>query len=293
VKRPRILITGAAGLIGGRLAEMCRDQMEVHCVVRKVNAGKTIDGVTYHELDLSEDFSDLVLPESIDYVVHLAQSSHFRNFPDKASDIFAVNVASTAKLLNFAHRAKVRNFVYASSGGVYESSAQKLNESTAIQNPNELGFYLASKFSGEILSQSYSKYYGVQILRLFIVYGAQQRGDMLIPRLVGKIRDGEPIDLEGFDGIDLRPTYLDDAVKAIMGSLDMTESNIVNVAGPEVLSLRTISEEIGVQLNRDVNFLIHSKKGQDLAPDISRMKKLLHTPAVGFSEGLNLTLSVR
>ncbi len=44
-------------------------------------------------MDLSH-FERAKFPANVDAVVSLAQSNHFRSFPDKADDVFAVNVAA-------------------------------------------------------------------------------------------------------------------------------------------------------------------------------------------------------
>src|SRR2546426_11157922 len=91
------------------------------------------------------------LPASVDVIIHLAQSRQFRRFPEQAADIFAVNTAATARLLDFARRAGARSFVYASSGGVYGGSETPLSESAALRPGN---FYAASKTAAELLVQA-------------------------------------------------------------------------------------------------------------------------------------------
>lgn len=97
-----ILVTGANGLLGKCLAR------------RLVSAGKTvlgvsrpqkpikIDGVQNVGIDLSSNLDPNLLPEKIDCLLHLAQSSKFRDFSENALDVFNVNLNSTAQLLDYA-----------------------------------------------------------------------------------------------------------------------------------------------------------------------------------------------
>ena len=61
-----------------------------------------IERATQRARKLLEDDFASQLPAAIDVVVHLAQSSQYRGFPDTAPDIFAVNTAATARLLDVA-----------------------------------------------------------------------------------------------------------------------------------------------------------------------------------------------
>ena len=70
--------------------------------VTRPNTSKNIDDVRSIEIDLSENWDTEVLPERIDCIFHLAQSSKFRDFPENALDFFNVNLNSTSQLLDYA-----------------------------------------------------------------------------------------------------------------------------------------------------------------------------------------------
>src|SRR6185312_1554505 len=113
------LVTGAAGLLGRATAIALADAgVEVHALVRSKQQSFR-DDIVFHEVDLSLPLETSAMPERIDAVFHLAQAREFRDFPAAAPTVFAINVASTAFLLDFAHRGRGTSFVYASSGGVY------------------------------------------------------------------------------------------------------------------------------------------------------------------------------
>ena len=164
------------------------------------------------------------LPNEVDTIVYLAQSDHFRDFPDKSQDIFAVNAASVLQMLDYARESGVKRFIYASSGGVYGSSQDVLIENTSLSINNKLGFYLSTKICAEALLENYIPYMSIIILRFFFVYGFGQRKDMLIPRLVDSVRQGEPIHLQGKEGFKLNPIYVVDAVHSIKKALLLNES---------------------------------------------------------------------
>jgi nucleoside-diphosphate-sugar epimerase len=53
-------------------------------------------------MDLSSAWSEDKLPSSCDVIIHLAQSPHFRDFPNSALDVFKINIESPARLLDYA-----------------------------------------------------------------------------------------------------------------------------------------------------------------------------------------------
>ncbi len=243
--------------------------------------------VTWLYHDLSSPRLPKSMPNHVSSVVHLAQSPHFREFPEQALHIFDVNVGSTMRLLHWARTAGARCFVYASSGGIYGHGDQDFKEDDVVGSKGPLGFYFASKQCGEFLVENYSTCFTIVILRFFFVYGRGQRPTMLIPRLVRSVLDGRPILLQGEEGMRLNPIHVDDAVTAIARSLELKESHKINVGGPEVLTLKRIGEIIGSHVKRAPRYQIEEVgPPRHLVGDISKMTRLLGGPSVRFADGV-------
>lgn len=238
----RVLITGANGLLGSRVvALLLRRGHVVHGVVRP-GARPLPPGALRLECDLSDGRSWDLPPSPLDAVVHLAQPRRHRDFPAAADDMVAVNVLATARLLELARRAGATRFVFASSGGVYAPSALPLAEEDPIQ-PD--AFYLSTKRAGEELVLGYRSVLATTILRPFFIYGPGQREDMLLPRLAQRVLAGEPITLEGQDGLEINPIHVEDAAKAVVGALAGEGHLVANLAGFETISLREVAEVLG------------------------------------------------
>ncbi len=122
--------------------------------------------------------------------------------PARALEVFQVNIASTARLLDFAWRAGIERFVYASSGGIYSGGIQTFHETSPVIQPNTLGYYLGSKVSCEALASSYARFMKIMVLRFFFIYGRGQNRTMLIPRLIDNVRQGRPITIQGECGLE-------------------------------------------------------------------------------------------
>lgn len=287
----RCVITGASGLIGSNLIGRLRRAWEVHAISRHPPAGNPADNVIWHKMDLAKELDRQALPERADALIYLAQSEHFRDFPERALDIFGVNTMGLVRALDYARGAGVRTFVYGSSGGVYGYGETSMNEKLVIPAEGGLGFYLGTKLCSEIVALNYSALMSVVILRFFFVYGPGQRRTMLIPRLIDTIREGRQVALQGTDGVRLNPTYVLDAAAAIERALELEGTYKINVAGPEVLTLREMCEIIGGAVGRPPVYSIQPGAPRHIVGDISKMRELLVSPRIRFGDGLRLLLS--
>ena len=148
----RILVTGANGHLGTKAIEKLSIKNQVYAVVRGIPASP-IRNVTYYAVDLSSDWSTNQMPGQIDVVIHLAQSRHYREFPQQALEIFHVNLSSTSKLLEYALRAGAKHFVLASTGGLYRPSPSVIDAHTPIDPPDgQLEYYFRTKYAAELLA---------------------------------------------------------------------------------------------------------------------------------------------
>jgi nucleoside-diphosphate-sugar epimerase len=283
----KILLTGGSGLVGSYLIDvLLRDGYELFLLVRSDKLNEYDGKVTVIEVDFATDWDLNKLPADLYAIIHLSQAENFRDFPAKAKEVFYINTLSTLKLIDFATKNKVSHFIYASSGGVYGTDGI-FTEQQGAAYKREMGFYLGTKYCSEVVLDNYHDLLNVIILRFFFIYGKGQNQTMLIPRLINKVKQEEPIVLEGSDGLKINPVHAADAASAIVASLKLKGSHTFNVAGAEVLSLREICESVGRAISKTPRFEIDDKKTEkQLIGDISKMKELLVTPSISFDEGI-------
>ena len=277
-----VLITGCNGLIGDVLIEQLigDKELQLYGISRSINTK-----VSTIELDLSTNWPDNILPKKIDVVIHLAQSEKFRDFPESADEVFHVNTLSTLNLLEYARKAGAKKFIYASSGGLYGNSDMAFTEESPLQPNNDLGFYLSTKFSSELLVGNYESFFDINILRFFFVYGEKQQKNMLIPRLIDSVKTLEAINIQGTEGIKINPVYVEDAANAIIKIINKQGSYNFNIGGSEIISIRNISEIIGKQLNIKPVFEYQNIDAKNLIGDISKLKTLF-TPTITIEKGI-------
>jgi UDP-glucose 4-epimerase len=283
-----IVISGCNGLIGFELSKMLSENgnFNVYGISR---TKPLIENPNFHHIyaDFTQKDFEKLLPEKVDVVAHLAQSEFFRDFPNKAQNIFDVNVSSTLKLLEYCRNAGGSNFIYASSGGIYGTSEKGFDEEDHVAPHGELGFYLSTKLCSEVLVENYSQFFNIIISRLFFVYGKRQKKSMLIPRLVESIKNGAPIQLQGTEGIMINPIHVKDAVMGIEKCLELKENHKINIGGNQLMSLKEICTIIGNKIDKTPVFACDENvKPKNLFSNINRMKDLLIEPAIKFEDGI-------
>lgn len=276
----RLLISGGNGYLAERVIANQGQDHQIFATYRSQKSAKqNVEWV--HESECPA-----MLPESIDAVIHLAQSGNYRDFPNSSKDMFAVNVALSHSLLEYARTAGAQCFVYASTGGVYSPSQDPLEEDGSVVSPGD--FYAATKLASEILVKPYEQFFNVSILRLFFLYGENQHS-RLIPNLIQRVKNEEPVELNhGDGGLKITPTHVDDVAKVIRTAVEKNWSGTYNVASPEVLSIKDIALEIGEVLGKDVRFTVNSgTSAAALVPDLQRLSQQMDMGRfTSFSEGI-------
>lgn len=257
--KKKILITGANGFVGISLLSKVYSEYEFYAVVRNIPSVK-IEGVNYLIADLKDPYFITVFPSQVDVIIHLAQSKRYRDFPEGASDMRLINIDSTSILLDWARNAGVKHFLFTSTANVYKSTDGLFDEMSQVEPGS---FYASSKLSAEYIVSQYSGFFQTTILRLFTVYGPNQKG-MLISNIIDRIIQGQKIVLAQSVGPFLTPVYIDDLVEVFECFLKEIEieyvNSIYNVCGDEKINLREIISYVEKKTSLNANIDISSEK---------------------------------
>jgi 2-alkyl-3-oxoalkanoate reductase len=208
-----VLVTGATGFIGSRLAERLAEQG-----ARVTGIGRSVDkvshlsgkGVELIPVDLLDSGALRRVVEGNEIVFHSAVS--FSPDPAMAE---AVNVTATEVLVRRAAEVGVRRFVQVSTVGVYDfPPAGPVPEETplALDHPSN---YPRTKARSERLVFDVGQGSGMEVtaVRPSQVYGPGP--GVWIVGMFDRIRQGEPVLLGDGSG-HFCPVYLDDVVDALM-----------------------------------------------------------------------------
>jgi nucleoside-diphosphate-sugar epimerase len=264
----RILITGATGFVGASLTR--RLSASGHDVITVSRKPTDVPGAAGNIVwDIEDAYILPALPSDLDAIVHAAQSRNYRNFPGDADEMWRVNVAPTAPLLNFAVASGVRHFCLISSGAVYDPYAGLLEEGAALAPSGFLG---ATKLAAEVLARPYASKLSLSILRLFFPYGPGQT-NRLTPNIIGRVRSGTPVQV-GNDGEGLRftPTYIEDISHVIERALEENWTGVYNVASDEQVSIAGLAFAIGEIINKQPVFEKTDQVSDNIIPSLAKLQ---------------------
>lgn len=273
-----ILIFGATGLLGYELVEFLAKEHQLYLVVKHAAFQKK-ENINIIQMNLL-DFDENKLPNDIDCIYYLVQAKNFRDVPNAILDIFKLNVEVPVRIAKWAIDKHIKKFIFYSSGGVINQSADKM------------GFYLDSKLSTETFLRNYADYFEIFIImRPFFIYGPKQEKTMLIRRLFESIKNQVPITLNGENGISINPIFVQDAALISIAALNLTGYHILNLAGNETVTIRQISTMIADIVKSTPNFNFCENVANNLIGNIDSVSSLLMKPVISLSEGLRLSIS--
>lgn len=252
------LVTGAAGFIGARVAEMLLEQG--HAVTGVDNLNDAYDmrlkeyrlqklqarpGFEFVRADISDRETvarhpSLAAPD-FDAVINLAARAGVRASLQNPWLFYETNVTGTLNLLELCRARGIRKFVQASTSTVYGLEAPVPTPETAsTDHPPQP--YAASKKAAETLCSTYHSLYGldVSVLRYFTVYGPAGRPDMSMFRFVKWISEGEPLRLFGTGEASRGFTYIDDIARGTLAALQPLGYETFNLGGHEVITMSAL-----------------------------------------------------
>jgi UDP-glucose 4-epimerase len=241
----KVLITGASGLVGTECVEVLP-----RAGIELISLGRTPVGDLPHiHWDLRDPLPTAALPGALDGVVHLAMSRRVRESPVAAEEVFAVDCAAGVAMAAAASRRGASVCVYASSGAA-ESPA--VNDAAA-----PLRFYASVKRATELLLANLLP---TVSLRLYFPFSPHR--PCMVRTIAERVAGGLPVRLAGDDGVRLNPIAARDVADAVVRALRRPPATI-DVAGPEVITLRELATRIGTRLGIEPVFVADASAGRE------------------------------
>ena len=306
-----ILITGVAGFIGARTAELLLKQninvigvdnlnnyydtrIKIHRLknLKKFNSFKFIEGDIEDKNKIDVVFSKY----KIDVVINLAARAGVRYSLENPFIYASTNYNGSLNLLDQMRKHDIKKYVMASTSSIYAGSETPYKESSSVNQP--ISPYAASKKAAELIAYTYSHQFNldVTIVRYFTVYGPAGRPDMSILRFIKWIDEEKPIILYG-DGTQSRDfTYIDDIAKGTIAAANcLCKYEIINLGGGNnPISINILISKIEHLLSKKAIIdqqQFHSADVLTTWADITKAKKILDwSPKTSLDEGLFKTV---
>jgi dTDP-glucose 4,6-dehydratase len=306
----RAVITGAAGFIGSRFAELFVEQAErlgyddivlldaLTYSGRRVNMANVLDDprVRFVEGSIVDgSLTDDVL-RGAHAVVHLAAESHVDRSIESAHTFFESNVLGTQQLLESARHGGVERFVHVSTDEVYGSIPEGSWREDHVLDPNSP--YSSSKAGSDLAALAYHRTYGlaVMVTRCSNNYGPRQFPEKVIPLFVTNLFDGRKVPLYG-DGLNVRDwLHVDDHCRGLLLVLEYGHpGEIYNIGGGTELTNAELTRRLLKYCASDESMIepVGDRLGHDrrYSVDWTKIKvQLGYEPAVDFDAGLEATV---
>jgi dTDP-glucose 4,6-dehydratase len=305
----KLLITGGAGFIG---SNFIRFMMARHPDYKIINldlltyAGNLANlkgiGKNPNYQFVKGDICDFQLVDSlapsVDAIINFAAESHVdRSIVDPA--LFArTNILGTQVLLETARKYNIKKFLQISTDEVYGSLGDTgyFTEETPL-SPNSP--YSASKASADLFVHAYAQTYDltINITRCSNNYGPYQFPEKLIPLLVSKALQNQPLPIYG-DGSHIRDwLYVTDHCAAIDLVLHQGKSGeIYNIGGHNEWTNYELAKNILSILGKPESLIqfVQDRPGHDRRYAINASKirqELGWKPQYSFEQGIVETLN--
>ena len=260
-----ILVTGGAGFIGSNLCHhlieksfivICLDNFDDFYSeeIKRNNINDLINNPLF--VLIKGDIRDSILLDKIfsiyqiEIVIHLASKAGVRNSISNPQEYFDINVNGSICLLEAMKKYNIRNLIFSSSSSVYGNRNGKLTETENYGN--QISPSAVTKRTVELLNYNYhiNSNLNVVNLRLFSVYGTNQRPDLVVYKFFNQILKNQPIEIYGNGHTTRDYTYIDDVVNALYSSVEFLKNmksetyEIINIGNDDPISLKTLLKHI-------------------------------------------------
>ena len=304
----RILVTGGCGFIGSSFIRNFISNKDISILnvdsltysgnLANVSSIEKYDNYSFAKVDIRDRDSIFELCKGVDYIVNFAAESHVDRSISGPEIFINTNVLGTLVLLEAATKFGCR-MIQVSTDEVYGS----LDEYSLPSKETDLLLpsspYSSSKASADLICLSYFKTFGtnISITRCTNNYGPYQFPEKLIPVLINKAINNEPLPIYG-DGRNIRDwIHVDDHTDAIWKVLiDGSSGLIYNIGGNNQRRNLDISkivlDYLGDKTSSKIEF-VRDRPGHDwrYAVDDSLIRdKLEWEPKVSFESGIESTI---
>ena len=290
-KQKKILVLGGTGSIGKSLIPKLISN-NFHClsISKKPSNENLINNI---QCDITEfkKLNKIINKQKPDVIIHLAGLVGNIKCEKNPQNAILTNVIGTLNVLNASIKLKPK-IIFISTGEIYGKTKNKASEKSNLRPTNVYG---KTKMLSEILIQNFTKNYQIPsiILRLSYCYSENlsKKGFSLMFK---NAIMGKKIQIFGGDQT-VNLLHIDDAVDAIIKSIDYKKSGIFNIASSETYNLISIIKKLNKIMNQKIDYELLPYRGFEVKTsklNINHSKKTLKfTPSKKLDEVLHTMVS--
>jgi nucleoside-diphosphate-sugar epimerase len=308
----RVVVTGGGGFIGAYLVKrLVADGWDVAVVDTMVRGdasrfAEVADAVELFTCDVRDQDALERAFKGAEVVMHLAAINGTENFYKRPELVLDVGLRGALAVVNAGREVGVPDMVVASTAEVYQTPAVvPTPETIPLMLPDSLNprySYGGSKIVSELIAFNYGRdhYRQVQVFRPHNVFGPNMGWKHVEPQFIMRALaahaagDGR-FPIQG-DGTETRSfCYVDDIVEGILTMYEKGgHREIYHIGSDEEISIRDLAARIGKIVGVDLDIRpgeLQQGGTPRRCPDISKMRALGWSPAVGLDEGLERTVA--
>lgn len=286
-----LILLGVAGKMGPTLARMARRASDQAGVQRKIyGVARFTDGAAVanrlREQGIEPLAGDLLEPGFLrslpDVPNVIAMTGMKFGATGQEGRTWAMNVYLPGMICERFARSRLVAF---SSGNIYGLCPLHRAGSLESDELHPVGEYAQTCVGRERILQHFSQTLHIPMAILRLNYAVEMRYGVLVD-VAQKVLAGQPIDLSMGH---LNAIWQADANAAALCAFDHLESPpfIVNLAGPELLSVRRVAEQFGKLFDKSVQF--HGSEGPDAVLSNGQLgHRLFGYPRIGANELIHL-----
>ena len=290
-KQKKILVLGGTGSIGKSLIPKLISN-NFHClsISKKPFNENLINNI---QCDITEfkKLNKIINKQKPDVIIHLAGLVGNIKCEKNPQNAILTNVIGTLNVLNASIKLKPK-IIFISTGEIYGKTKNKASEKSNLRPTNVYG---KTKMLSEISVQNFTKNYQIPsiILRLSYCYSENlsKKGFSLMFK---NAIMGKKIQIFGGDQT-VNLLHIDDAVDAIIKSIDYKKSGIFNIASSETYNLLSIIKKLNKIMNQKIDYELLPYRGFEVKTsklNINHSKKTLKfTPSKKLDEVLHTMVS--
>lgn len=297
----KLLVTGAAGFVGSRVAAKLLEAGHQVTVFDDLSVGHkdaVPEGAKFIEGDTRDPEAVSQAVQGHDAVVHLAAQALVPESVADPQKAFGINLMGGMNLLEAMRKHHVNRIVYSSSAAVYGTPTRvpvKESDPTLPINP-----YGATKLAFEALLHAYHAAYGLHatMFRYFNPYGPAEAHDPethAVPNFITATLTGRPIPLY-WNGQQTRDFFfVDDIARAHVMGLEHDGFHVYNLGSGHAIKVHDVVELIFKLAGKRTTIKDLGERAGDppelLADTTKVQRELGWKPQVSLEDGLRLTIT--